>query len=248
MTLSILGQLFFARDWLFGITAASPAPVADLETMVLPTCLRGTRATHHATHGALCPPVLISKCSGQFHITQREGENTKGEGKKRKSETEKNVRCLGFVFPLPLSTTPSILLQQCPRTPNEITAAKSRVARAENGGEGVRLSSGVRLPKMSECFARGHPRVLLTAVRGCRPPLGIAPTPTERSHSSDSATAVLLRQAPLREEARSTSARLVPLLPSWSAATAAHEMAPADRVVSSACLPSAEARGKRRGP
>lgn len=243
----MLGQLFFARDWLFGVTAASPAPVADLETMVLPTCLRGTRATHHATHGALCPPVLISKCSGQFHITQREGETQKGRAKKGRVRQRRT-------FVVWVSSFPSPSRQPRPFCSNNVHAHQTRLQQQSpvlheqrTGGKGC-LSCGVRLPKMSECFARGHPRVLLTAVRGCRPPLGIAPTPTERSHSSDSATAVLLRQAPLREEARSTSARLVPLLPSWSAATAAHEMAPADRVVSSACLPSAEARGKRRGP
>lgn len=51
----------------------------------------------------------------------REGKR-KGGGKKRKSETEKNVRCLGFVFPLP-----SPFLQPRPFCSNKVHAHQTRL-------------------------------------------------------------------------------------------------------------------------
>lgn len=157
MTLSILGKLFFARDWLFGVIAASPAPVADLEMMVLPTCLRGTRATHHtmAHYARLCSFQNAPDSSTKLN---ERGKTQRGWEKKEERDREERS-LFGFRLspPLPLSTTPSVLLQQSPRTPNEITAAKSRVVRAENRGGRGHLSSGVRLPKMSECSAQGCP-------------------------------------------------------------------------------------------
>lgn len=89
--------------------------------------------------------------SAHFKMQQTVLPNSTREGKRKwgrekKEERDREERSLfGFRLspPLPLSTAPSVLLQQCPRTPNEITAAKSRVVRAENvGGRGAPLFRG----------------------------------------------------------------------------------------------------------
>lgn len=196
---------------------------------------RYTRNTPH--YGALCLPVLISKCTRQFYQTQRERENAKGVGKKGRARQRRTfvVWVSSFPSPPPFYNPVRSAPTKSTHTKRDYSSKVPCCTSREQGGEGAPLFRGTTAQDVG-MLRTGPP---LSA--HCRPPLGISLTPTERSHSSDSATAVLLRQAPLREEARSTSARLVPPLPSWSAATAAHEMALADCVVSSGT--PAECRG-----
>lgn len=135
---------------MLGVIAASPAPVADPKTMALPTCLRGTRATHHATHGALCPPVLISKCSRQFYLTQRERENGNGGGKKKGRARQRRtfvVWVSSFPSPPPFYNPVRSAPTMSTHTKRDYSSKVPCCTSRERGGEGGASLPGYDCPR-----------------------------------------------------------------------------------------------------